>query len=710
MKLTGNDLLDVLTLYTELYHKPFSQEALSHGLPLKNNEEYPTLFSLKGGKSMFFRAAKAAGLESRLVQKKIIDLTPLVLPVIVVLKDDKACIIEEIKRSKVKIYVPEFENQPKWVNIADLQEQETGFMFYLKKEYEYHDREVKKTQTKDKHWLWGTLRLSSDLYRDTIFASIVINIFILAAPLFTMNVYDRVVPNNATDTLTVLAIGIGLVYIFDFILKLSRSYFLETAGKKTDNIISSMLFEQIMDVKMDKKPKSIGTFASNIRDFDSIRNFINSTTIATFVDLPFVVLMLVVIFIVAGKMVLVPIFAMMIILGYTFMIRGKIFRSIEETHEANANKNGILIESLMNLEVIKVFGIQGHAQQTWEEATGEIANKSITSKMQVSTLQFVIGLLTQLTSLAIIIVGVYMIQDLEMTMGALIAVVMLGGRVIQPMGQVAGLIATYQQTKAAYLSVDNIMNLPVERPDGSNFVSQTSFNGKIEFKDVTFRYPGSETLALKNVSFIINPGDKVAILGGIGSGKTTIQKLIMALYTELESGAIYIDDIDINQIDPSDIRKHISYVPQDISLFKGTLKDNITKQHPQVSSEQLLKAAKVSGIDEFVRKHPRGFEMEIGEMGIGMSGGQKQSIAIAMAFLDITPWIILDEPTSSMDQSTEKKTIKNMKEAMGDSTMILVTHRTNLLELADKVMVMKDGELVMYDNKDSVLSRMRGGK
>jgi ATP-binding cassette subfamily C protein LapB len=710
MKLTGNDLLDTLTLYTALYHKPFSQESLSHGLPLKPDQEFPILFSLKGGKSMFFRAAKAAGLESRLVQKKLEDLTPLVLPVIMVLKDDKACIVEEIKRTKAKVYVPEFENQPKWVNITELKEQETGFMFYLKKEYEYHDREVKKTQNKDKHWLWGTLRLSKDLYRDAIFASIVINIFILAAPLFTMNVYDRVIPNNAIDTLTVLSIGIGLVYTFDFILKLSRAYFLETAGKKTDNIISSTLFEQVMDVKMDKKPKSIGSFASNIRDFDSIRSFINSSTISAFVDMPFAILILVVIFIISGPLVLVPLAAGFIIFGYTYLIRDKIFRSIEETHEAGSNKNGILIESLMNLELIKVHGIQGHAQQTWEESTAEIANKSIKSKMNVAGLQFVVGFLTQLTTLAVIIVGVNMIQDIEMTMGALIAVVMLSGRVIQPMGQVAGLIATYQQTKAAYMSINDIMSLSVERPDGSNFVSQTDFKGKIEFKDVSFRYPGSETLALKNVSFTINPGDKVAILGGIGSGKSTIQKLIMGLYTELESGSIYIDNIDIKQIDPSDIRKNLSYVPQDINLFKGTLKQNITIQHPQAPDSKILRAAEISGINEFVKKHPRGFEMEIGEMGIGMSGGQKQSVAIALAFLDITPWMILDEPTSAMDQSTEKKVIRNMKEAMVDSTMILVTHRTNLLDMADKVMVMHNGTVAMYGEKNEILQKMRGSK
>lgn len=402
-----------------------------------------------------------------------------------------------------------------------------------------------------------------------------------------MNVYDRVVPNNAIATLWVLAIGIFVVHVLDMLMKLTRSYFLENAAKKSDIIMSSMIFEKVMDMKMEQKPRSIGSFASNLRDFDSIRSFLTSSTLVTLVDMPFTFIFLFVIYIVAGNIVFVPISVMIIVLIYLLLVKGPLQKSTNETHEASSNKNSVLIESLVNMETIKTMGASGHAQWKWEEATGEIAGKGLKAKILSASIPTVSSFFIQLNSIAIILFGVYAITEKEMTMGALIAAVMLSSRAISPIGQVVSLASNFENTKTAYSALQDIMSMPVERPEGKQFVKRPSFQGNIEFKNVTFKYPDEEKAALENVSFKIKHGEKVAFIGKIGSGKTTVEKLMLGLYEPTE-GSILIDGIDIKQVDPADLRKNIGYVSQDISLFQGSVKDNIIYKSPSADDVSLI--------------------------------------------------------------------------------------------------------------------------
>jgi ATP-binding cassette subfamily C protein LapB len=308
----------------------------------------------------------------------------------------------------------------------------------------------------------------------------------------------------------------------------------------------------------------------------------------------------------------------------------------------------------------------------------------------------------------VIVYGVYLIQDFKLTMGALIAIVILSGRALAPMSQVASLISNYETTKQSYDTINEIISQPSERPEGKEFVETPKFYGDIEFIDVTFTYPGATMPSLKNISFKIKAKEHVAIIGRIGSGKSTILKLILGLY-EPDSGQILIDGIDINQIDPADLRKHIGYVSQDVHLFRGTVKDNIMFRASYVSEGQMVKAANISGADEFIRKHPKGYEMPIGERGIGLSGGQRQSIGIARAFLFDAPIMLLDEPTGSMDQTTENKLIANLKEALKGKTSLLVTQKMTLLVLAQRVIVVNDGKIVIDDKKDIALKKLQNG-
>lgn len=704
-----DELLQCLVIFTKLHNNPYSADALTIGLPVKDGEEIE-LFSLKSSKSLFSRAASRAGFASTLVRKDLDQISPLVLPCILMLRGKKACILQSFSEDKkmANIITPDLSTGTSTIETSKLKDEYLGYAYYLKREFVPEDTSsTKLIDAGNDHWFWGTLKRSKKIYFDVVIASFIINLFVLASPLFTMNVYDRVVPNNAVETLWVLALGVSVVYGIDLFLKFVRSYFLEIAGKKSDIIMSSILFERVMDMKFSNKPKSVGSFASNLKEFDTVRNFFSSASLAAIVDLPFALIFLIVTYFIGSYLVLVPIVIMIAILCYTFFIKDPLQNAIKSTFEASAMKNGILIESLSSLETIKTLGASGHVQWNWEEATGEIANRSIKSKIITTSITTVTSFLVQLNTIAIIVLGVYMIQDTHLTMGGLIAAVMLSSRAIAPMGQVASLAANFEQTKTAYQSLSKIMQMPVERPEGKKFVRRNSFDGKMEFKNVSFTYPDTTKGSLDRINFVIQPGEKVGIIGRNGSGKTTLQKIILGLYAPTE-GSVLIDGIDINQIDPADLRRNIGYVPQDVVLFKGTVRENIVQKAPYVDDMQIIKAAKVSGVDEYVNAHPLGFDMPVFERGDGISGGQRQSIAVARAFLLDSPIILLDEPTNSLDNTVESKLKANLKVNTVNKTMILVTHRTSMLDLVDRLIVMDNGKILLDGPRDEVLARLSG--
>ena len=702
-------LLESLVLYTRLFHKPFSSESLLSGLPIGSNLTDQMLFSKTNSKSLFSRAALRAGLKTTIIEKPIRNILSLQLPVILILSNENSCILESFNEDKTKAKIIFAADEPleEWIEIDKLEDEYLGFAFMLKKVYEYEHENGKKTLdlSNQKHWFWSTLGFSRKIYFDCILASILINLFVLATPLFTMNVYDRVIPNNAQETLLVFTIGIVVVFLLDASLKFLRTYFLEMAGKKSDIIMSSIIFEKILDLQMHAHPKSVGSFANNIKSFDSIRGFLTNATLSILIDFPFAILFLAVIFYLSGVLVLVPISIIFIIVIYALMIKKPLQISIESTYEASAKKNGILIEALQNIETIKAQGLAGNIQFNWEESTGEIANKSLKSKLISSSIPTITSLLVGLNTVLIIVFGVFLIQKFELTMGGLIATMILSGRAIAPMGQIVGLITNFEDAKTSFKMLDDIVNKPLERPIAREFVKRPSLKGNIEFRNVSFKYPESEAYALKDVSFTIKEGEKVAFIGRIGSGKSTIAKLILKLY-EPQEGSILIDGIDISQIDPADLRKKISYVPQDIHLFRNTIKNNILGSYKFVDDEWMIKCSKISGTDEFVKLHPVGYDMPIGERGAGLSGGQRQSVGIARALINDSKIYLFDEPTNAMDQTSESNVLNNLKENLEEKTLFLVTQKMNMLDLVTRVIVMNQGEKVLDGDKMEIIKKL----
>lgn len=713
-KFIKDPLLESLVTFTKIHGRPFSAEALVAGLPIEKGKPAPELFSVKGSKSLFSRAATRAGFQSRIMKVDLEQISPLILPCILLLKSNdgesiKACILERFDdtREHAKIILPEMGEVENEVSVETLKKEYYGLAIFLKKKLNYEEQTLDILEKKKTHWFWGTMAQVKSIYRDVILASLLINIFVLATPLFTMNVYDRVVPNGAIGTLWALSIGVLVVYIIDIVLKFIRSHFLEVAGRKTDIIMSSILFERVMDLKISSMPKSIGSFANVLKEFESIRGFLTSSTISLLIDMPFVIIFLLTIYYIGGNIVLIPLFIMLIILMYTLNARNKLQDHIKTTYKAAGSKNGVLIESLGAIESLKTLGALGYAQWKWEEATGDIADKSIQTKFLSASISTVTSFLVQLNTVMIIIAGVYMIESMSLTLGGLIATVIIASRAIAPMGQVASLLASYEHTKTAYKAIDDIMNLPVEHPDGKRFVQRPEYKGIVTFQDVWFTYPEAEKASLEDVNFKIEQGEHVALVGKIGSGKSTVQKLILGLY-HAQEGSVLIDGIDIKQIDPADLRKNIAYVSQDIVLFSGTVKDNLIYRAPHADDEMILKAAQISGILDFVNKHPKGFDMQVGERGAMLSGGQRQSIAIARAILLDSPIVILDEPTSAMDNATEQKIINNLQEYLEGKTLILVTHKNSLLKLVDRMVLFEDGKRKLDGTKEDVLMKLSG--
>ena len=695
-------LVDCLVIYTKLNRQPFSKEALIAGLPIEDGQIPPKIFA---------RAAERANLIASFKERPLQNISNLVLPCILVLKNNQACILEhlDLASGKAKIILPEAKEGSITLDITKLEEDYTGYAIYLTVKMRHERKTENLLGFQDGHWFWSTLWASKSIYRDVLIASIVINIFVLATPLFVMNVYDRIVPNNAIESLWVLAIGVSVIYLFDILLKYLRSYFLEVAGKKSDVIMSGKIFEQTLGLTMANRNGSIGAFANTLREFDSIRNFFTSGTIASLVDLPFTIIFLLVIFYIAGLIVLVPLTIIIIILAYSILLKGPIQRSIEATYQANSQKNAVLIETLTAMETIKSLGVEARSQWKWEQAIGEIAQASLRSKMLQSSIGRMTGFMQQISTVAIVLTGVYFITEGNLTMGGLIATVMLSQRAIGPMGQFANLTTSYSQTKTALDSLNELMVKEVERPANKRFIQHPHIEGRIEFNNVSFTYPGETKQALHQVSFIIEPGEKVAIIGRIGSGKSTIEKLILGFY-RVDEGAILIDGIDISQLDPAELRRNINYVPQDVTLFSGDVRDNISYKAPYIDDSAILKAAKLAGVDDFIKQHPSGYSLKVDEGGKSLSGGQRQSIAVARALLLDSPIYLFDEPTNAMDAKTEQIMIDRLKKGTLNSTTVLVTHKMSLLQLVDRLMVMDSGKMIADGPKQTVLDALKTGK
>jgi ATP-binding cassette subfamily C protein LapB len=694
---TSDSLLEALVALTRIHHKPFSGESLAAGLPLEDGKFTPALF---------VRAAERAGFIAKHMTRSLEEVPNEVMPVVLMLKGGDTLIVRSLGEDACEVTYPDDPELTQEMATADLARLYKGECIYFKPDYEY---DTAQGTPSDKHWFWGTIRLSRGLYGEVLIASLLVNLFALVSPLFIMNVYDRVVPNYAVETLWVLASGVFIVFFFDLVMKSLRGYFIDVAGKRADILLSSKTFSKVMDIKMNARPGRVGSFANNLQEFDSFREFFTSTTLIAVIDLPFVLLFVLLIYGIGGVIAWIPLIAMPVIIIVSLLIQKPLREVVKKTFTESARKHAMLIESLTALDAIKGARAEGVMQRKWEEYNARLAKLGLKSRLlSLGTVNFA-QVVQQISTVAVVIGGVYQIMAAELTVGGLIACTILTGRCLAPMAQVAGILTRYHHSIAAYGAIDRIMDLPVERPEGHKFLHRPDLDGSFEFKSVTFAYPDQQITALNEVSLNIRPGERVGIIGRMGSGKSTIGKLIMGFYQPVE-GNILVSGTDINQLDPVDLRRNINYVPQDIMLLNGTIRENIVLGAPLSDDTAVLKAAELAGLMDFVNQHPKGFDLIIEERGANLSGGQRQAIAIARAFIADAPVVLLDEPTNSMDNTTETLFKNKLADNLSERTLILVTHKTSMLSLVDRLIVMNEGRVVADGPRDEVLRALAGGQ
>lgn len=698
----GDALLQSLLVVCRLHSRDVHPEAIISGLPLERGLLTPATFE---------RAAKRAQFSSRLVKKPIASLNQALYPAVLLLNDNRACVLRNINTDGQAVVIfPELPNSEVTIELTELSKKYSGYCIYVRPEYLTYDKSNNPFGTAKKgHWFWAVIKQNYALYRDIVFSAIIINLLAIATPLFVMNVYDRVVPNSAFSTLWMLSIGMFIVLIADLTLKLLRSWFIDLAASRTDIRLSARILDHILSLSLKHRPNSSGSLAANVYSFESVRGFISSLTLTALADLPFLLLFIVVVLLISWPLAIPILVGSVVIIIYALVSQYNMRNLAFQGMEAGAERNALLVESLGNLETVKSFNLHSDVQSRWEQLNIIISHNSAKMRFLSTSVSQAAAWVQQLTGISILIVGVYLVSAGELTQGGLIAAYLLASRALAPVSQVAALLAQFHQASTAMASLEMLMELPSEQPIASQRINRPVLQGNIDFKGISFAYPGSELQALQQVNFKINAGERIAIIGKNGSGKSTLEKLIMGLYPATE-GSIHMDGVDIRQLDTTQLRRNIGYVPQDVSLLLGSLKQNIVADAHNQSDESILEIVQKVGLMPMIQRQPEGLEMSVGERGQKLSGGQRQAVALARALINDPSILILDEPTSALDHSNEELIIKLLAERAKNKTMILITHRTPLLALVDRLIVMDQGRIIADGPKENIMEALRQGR
>lgn len=691
-------ILDCMRFLARAWHKTDSVATLISGLPLENGLITPDLAA---------RAFSRIGINLRHGEGALHQLKQYDFPVLMFPADRPPLVVlGRLDRRNYKIYDPLLQGEAK-ADARSLNARRSVPLMFAAPDFEAVDESSGIRTAQMGHWFWTAVRGHAVSGPYVLVAAAFINIFALAFPLFTMNVYDRVLPNAAQTTLWVLAIGIGVVAVFDLLLKLARAGVVEYVGRSIDMKMSSALFDRVLNTTMAARPNSTGAFISRIGQYEVLREFVAASTLVMFVDALFLGVFAWVIALLIGWLVVFPLLAGLIALIVTIIVGGLSSRAVKAALAESSARNAVLVEALTGAQTVKASRAEGQLLKRWEAAVLASSHTQDKLRSLQSIATNVTATLSQISLVGIIVGGSYAFSSGDVTTGAIIAAMMLSSRLIAPIGMIAGTLLRARAAIEAYQTLDGIMKLPDERPVLANQTQRSVQHGRLTFNKVRFSYPNTKVFVLDGISFSIEPGEKVGIIGRIGSGKTTIGRLLVNFHRASE-GEVSIDGIDIDQYHPADLRRAVGLVVQDPEIFNGTVRENILMSDPTASEERLLNAARRAGVEEFVARHPKGYEMDVGERGILLSGGQRQAIALARAMLVEPKVMFLDEPSSSMDLATEKQLIKNLEASlMPDQTVLIATHRYSLLSLVSRLMVVENGKLIADGSKEQVLEKLR---
>ncbi|MFS0738514.1 type I secretion system permease/ATPase [Sphingomonas sp. 1P06PA] len=553
-------------------------------------------------------------------------------------------------------------------------------------------------------WLMEPMQRNRPTYIKVALAAAMINLFGLITSLFTMTVYDRVVPNNATSSLIGLTIGLAIVIIFDFALRTLRAYFVDIAGADIDRDVGDTVFRRLLTLRLDLKKGSTGSLAALLRELETLRDFFASATLTAIVDVPFILITLLVIAIIGGPVVIVPLVMVPIVILVGWLTHPAMDRLSARAMGEGLLKQSVLVETIGGLEMVKTAGAGPLLRKRWGKAVDEHSSSSLRQRLVAAIGINVATSANTISYAGVVVVGVEMIANNDLTMGGLIACSILAGRAVAPLGQIAQLLSRLTATRTAYRQLDGLMSLPPEGPE-AEALQIGRLSGRIEFRGVDFRYPGASENALNGVSFTIEPGEKVALLGRVGSGKSTILRLILGLYPPAD-GLLLLDGTDIRQLDPDTVRRNMGAAMQESVLLTGSVRENIGLARSGFDDTEMVRVAQISGTHQFMGQLANGYDLRLADRGEGLSGGQRQSIAIARALVNRPPLILFDEPSSAMDAQTESALLQRLGAELQDRTLLLVTHRPPLLQLVNRIILLDQGRVVADGPRDEVLKQI----
>lgn len=690
--IANDPLLAAVNYMARHFRRTVSALEICAGLPLQNGVLDASLFG---------RAAYRAGLNANQLGTPISTLPDAALPCVLI-AEQQAWVV--LRRQHDEWVVWQADRGEHVV----AEEQLSHAVVWLLSPLPYTDERAPSYDDQS-NWLMRGLARSVPIYRDALLASLMINLLAIVLPLFTMNVYDRVVPNQAFYTLWVLAAGVVLAIGFDFALRQVRSTLIDFAAKKTDLYLSSRVMEAILGCRLTSRPASVGAFIKQVGEYESLRDFLASMTLTTLVDLPFCVLFLAVIAWLAGPLALIPLFLIVLLLGYSLWLQPQLKREIQAASQQNQQRQAQLAETVAALESIKLSGAESMLQWRWEQATVALGSASVRTRMLINQLGQMNTLVQQLNTVLTVIGGVYLIGAGDLSMGGLIAASMLGGRAMAPGMQLAGLFGKWENAREAHATLSHLLSLPQEQPLAAAQRLQPSvLQGALNLRTVSFSYPQTPQPVINQLSLSIGAGERVAIIGRIGAGKSTLLRLLAGLHQPSE-GQVLVDGIHSEQLSLHFLRRNTGMVLQDQPLLYGSIRDNIALGCPDLDDDSLLRAAERAGVMNFVRDDPQGLHKAVGEGGAWLSGGQRQAVALARALVREPKILLLDEPTSAMDNRSEQWVKDMLLSLPGKPTLVINTHKMSMLDIVERVIVLDAGQVVMDGSKDAVLRRLSEG-
>ena len=633
-------------------------------------------------------------------------LNPWRLPVIVVFKDGQVGVVDQADVDhNVSIQMSGDQGLAQSFVASDLQH-EIESVYILRPEKSVADARIDEyIKPYESSWFWSIVLRDWKRYIDIMFASLIANILALATIIFSMQVYDRVVPSQSIPTLWVLAGGVLIAAIFEFVLRVARIYLSDIIGKRADLRISDRVFGHTLRIKNSERSKSTGTFISQIRELEGVRELVTSTTISAIADLPFFFLFLVIFWIIGGNLFWVMVLVVPLMIIPAILAQRPLAKLAREGMRESSIRNAILVESVQGIEDIKLLRAESRFQNQWNHMNEMSADISMKQRKIVGVMTAWTQKVQGLTYALVVLVGCFAVISGEMTTGALVACSILSSRMLAPIAQITGVLGRLQQAKVAKSSLDELMKKPVDQPERAHLIHRSVLLGDYQLNGTLFKYNQDDAkpnLAIAQLA--IRAGEKIAILGRNGAGKSTLLQLLSGMQMP-QQGNIYLDGLDLSLIDPADIRRDTGLLNQSAHLFYGTIRENLTLGAPLASDDDLIQALKMTGAWSFVQDKKEGLDHLVLEGGLGFSGGQRQALLLSRLLIRQPNIVLLDEPTASIDDVAEKQFIDHLMNWMGHRTLIVATHRRAVLALVDRIIVMNEGKIVMDGPRDQILSQ-----